>query len=92
MTNGLTQEEMKSFVLINEVYLKPGYQYSVNVLHGGADDNPNEKAKTILALMVYVLFGCPKFVFKIDSAFLTRCIFNVLGKLEEAAITTKHHT
>ena len=81
MTNGST--EMKSFLLIDEVYVKPGYQYSGSVLHGGAEYNPNEKAKTIRALMVNFLFGGPKFLFKIhpvhkiDSDFLKRRIFNV---------------
>ena len=38
VTNALTPAQMNCFILLDEVYVKPGYQYSGGILHGGAVD------------------------------------------------------
>ena len=95
ITNGLSAAQINSFLLLDEVYVKPGYQYSGGVMHSSAEDKADEKARTILAIMVNFLFGGSKFVFKIhpvhtlDNNFLRARTFDALEKLEGAGITTR---
>ena len=95
ITSKLTDKQKVCFLFLDEVYVKPGYQYSGSILHGSAEDKKDEKARTILAFMINLFFGGSKFVFKIHpiytlkSAYLKECICDVMQKLSEANIITK---
>ncbi|XP_047123276.1 uncharacterized protein LOC124806427 isoform X1 [Hydra vulgaris] len=52
------------FILADEVYIKPGLRYSGGIVYGEAE-NIQEKAKTVLALMLLCLFGGPRLVIKV---------------------------
>ena len=95
ITSNLTPDQMNCFILLDEVYVKPGYQYCAGIMHGAAENNPSEKAKTVLAIMINFLYGGPHLVFKIhpvnklDSDFQKEKILKVIDELEQANICIK---
>ena len=95
VTANLSEVQKQCFMLIDEIYVLPGYQYSGSVVHGKAEDWPDEKARTILALMLNFLFGGSKLVFKLhpvhtlDSIFLRERIDSALNKLHDNGIKVK---
>ena len=65
LASDLKEEQKLCFLLADEVFVKPGFQYHGGSVYGLAQNKENEKARTILALMVCCSFGGPKFVYKL---------------------------
>ena len=91
----MSEYQKKCFILADEVYVKPGNQYSGGIIYGKAENNPTENANTVLALMVVCLFGGPKFVAKyfpvvnLEHGFQVSVIDELVSLIEEAGGCTE---
>ena len=74
-------------LLLGEVYVKVGLQFSGGVVHGYAENQAGEKARTILAAMICLLNSGQKFVYKLHpvakltSEFQSNIINKVIADL-----------
>lgn len=62
--DNLPNQQKQIILLIDEIYVKPSMSYHGGKIFGKAQNNPNELATTVLAVMVKCVFGGPEFILK----------------------------
>jgi hypothetical protein len=82
--NGLQKD---CFILFDEMYVKPSIRYRGGHVFGQAVDEPQEAARTVLAIMVQPMMGAPAFVcrlipmHKLSAVFLHCTITSVIESI-----------
>ena len=61
----LDAKQRQCLILVDEISVKPQLLYHGGQLFGRAENDPNSLANSVLAIMVYCLFGGPKFIVKL---------------------------
>lgn len=85
----LLEQQRRCVILLDEIYVKQGYQYGGGKVYGQAVNSDTE-ARTVLAVMITCLFGGPKFVMKIypvaklTASFQIEIIKSVKSAVQEA--------
>ena len=86
----LTEKQRQCILLVDEIHVKPQLLYHGGQLFGKAVNDPNSLATSVLAVMVYCLFGGPKFIVKLipvtklDSQFQFDIVKNILNAIEKS--------
>ena len=75
MFENLEETEKHCKILAGKIHIKPGGQYQRGYLKDFSVDEPENPARTLLALMVAPLIGQPSFVARLMPIFLLKCNF-----------------
>ena len=84
------ERQKKCVILVDEVYVKPSLRYQGGEVFGRAENNPDQLANTILAVMVKCLFGGPKVILKmipiskLSSDFLYQTVSGVIDSIKSS--------
>ena len=85
----IDERQKKCVILVDEVYVKPSLRFQGEVF-GRAENNPDQLANTILAVMVKCLFGGPKVILKmipiskLSSDFLYQTVSGVIDSIKSS--------
>ena len=77
--------QKKFCLLFDEVYIKPSIRYRSGHLIGQAEDNPDQAARTVLALMVKPLMSNESFVIRLVPVFSLNADF-LIDILQKTAL------
>ena len=78
-------------MLLDEIYIKPGIRYSCNHIIGFSVDQPDEPARTVLAILIAPMMGAPAFVvrllpmYSLKGTFLLEQITIVINLIHQSS-------
>ena len=87
--DSLQNQQRQVVLLIDEIYVKPSLCYHGGKVFGKAQNNPEEFATTVLAIMVKCLFGGPEFilkmipVYRLTASFQYDQVMLIIDQLEQ---------
>ena len=87
--DSLQDQQRQVVLLIDEIYVKPSLCYHGGKVFGKAQNNPEELATTVSAIMVKCLFGGPEFilkmipVYRLTASFQYDQVMLIIDQLEQ---------